>query len=225
MNITVIEDHKSSLGLNANLVAVIIFAGTLLLSIIPYVGWFAWGVGLAFFIIEKNSRFVKFQAITALVIAVIGALISVLLRIIIYAITPRTYSDFIKLAMNGGFDVLDTIDALYTITKIFLFIFAAIYVFFGVMAFLYKQVELPLIGTIAAKAGVKMDGSSGGARKAKAIGKADSTAASKAKTAPKAKAASKTKTASKAKGLACPSCGKANAAGTKFCPSCGAKLG
>jgi len=231
MKIIVVEPHKSSLGLGANLVTVIIFAGTLLLSFIPYVRWAAWVVPLVFLIVERNSRFVKFQAATALLIAVIGTLISVLLRVIIYAITPRTYNDFVKLALSGGQGVLDVINVLYTISTIFLFVFAAIYLVLGVIAFLYKQVELPVIGRIAGKAsrnefaGGKMEGPSGGAEKEK-------PAASRKKTASKEKpVASGTKTTRRqsskitASGHVCPSCGKAYTSGAKFCGACGAKLG
>jgi len=207
MNITVIEPHKSSLGLDANLVGAIIFGGTLLLSFIPFLGWIAWGVPLAFFFIEKDSRFVKFQAVTCLVIAVIGAVISIVLRIIMAVIMPRSYDlyDIYRLATRA-YSAYNAFRVVSAISTIFVIIFVAIYAIMGVMAFLYKQVELPLIGTIAAKAGAKMEGLVGGEEKGKT-------------------ASGKKKTTTKAKGSFCPSCGKSNEPGAKFCPSCGAKLG
>ena len=156
-----ISPHKSSLGLDANIAAAIVFAGMALLIWIPYVGYAAWILPLVFFFIEKESKFVKHAIITALVIGIIGAVILIIIGIIMRALgsvgTP-SFSDILNpgyyASLQRRYNLLKFFNALSVIFKI---AFVSFFVFLAAMAFMYKQINLPIIGPIAAKAAEKLE--------------------------------------------------------------------
>jgi len=55
MKTTVIQPHRSSLGLDANLAAMIIYIAAIVLSWIPFAGFISLAVPIVFFILEKES--------------------------------------------------------------------------------------------------------------------------------------------------------------------------
>ncbi|MCL2043273.1 MAG: hypothetical protein FWG89_03945 [Treponema sp.] len=144
MKTTVIQPHKSSLGMDANIAAMIIFIAMTVLSWVPYLRWAIWGVPLVFFFIEKESKFVKYQAITALIIGIGSAGISILLRI--FRTVIRIILGWRIGALVGSFTHLVNI----AITALLIYLL--------IMAVSYKQVELPVIGPIAEKNSGKPDG-------------------------------------------------------------------
>ena len=152
MKKTIIQPHKSSLGMDANVATLVIFIAMAVVGWIPYVRWFAWGVPLAFFFLEKHSGFVKFQAVQSLVLGVIWSAISLLFQIIYWATRPRLTDIFSTLnyALRGSWGIWLTL--IYIVSS--LFSLALIYLI--VMAYGYKQVELPIIGPIAQKASSKL---------------------------------------------------------------------
>ena len=152
MKKTVIQPHKSSFGMDANIAALVIFIGMAVVSWIPYLGWVAWGVPLVFFFMEKNSSFVKFQAVTALLIGVVRAALSIVLQIFIWILTPRNVYSALNLALGRGWGAWVLLGTISTIIGV---IITIIIVYMVVMAYGYKQVELPIIGPIAARASEK----------------------------------------------------------------------
>ncbi|MCL2271959.1 MAG: hypothetical protein FWC19_04025 [Treponema sp.] len=150
----VISPHKSSLGLDANIASAIIFAAVGILSWIPYLGYAAWIVPLVFFFMEKESKFVKFSSVTALVIGIISVAISIVFAIIALALTPRSLESIINFAMSGRSGILIFFSTLAIIIAI---AFTALFIFLAFMAYSYKQVKLPIVGPIAAKAAEKLD--------------------------------------------------------------------
>jgi len=161
-----ISPHKSSLGMDANIVAAIVFAGTALLSWIPYVGYAAWAIPLVFFFLEKDSKFVRFSCVTALVIEIIAVIISIIFAIIIMALTPNR-SDVLYGILNYESYRwrLGALSFFSALTVIFVVAFIVLFIFLAIMAFMYKQIKLPIIGSIAEKAANKLDNiknSSGG---------------------------------------------------------------
>ena len=151
---TKFEQHKSSLGMDANIAALIIFIAMAVVSWIPYLGWVAWAVPLVFFFIEKSSKFVRFQAVTALVVGIIRAAISIVLQIFVWILKPKDwYSTAMYLSGRGwgAWALLGTISIIVGVAITVLIVYLVI------MAYGYKQVELPIIGPIAAKASDRLD--------------------------------------------------------------------
>ena len=149
-----IEPHKSSLGFEANIASIIIFIAMAVVSWIPYLGWVAWAVPLVFFFLEKESAFVKFQAVTALIIGVIRAVLAIVLQIFIWILTPRNlYSAAMYLTGRGwgAWMLLSTISIIIGIA------ISLVILYLIFKAYKYERVELPIIGSIAAKASDKLE--------------------------------------------------------------------
>ena len=146
MKKTDILPHKSSLGMNANMASLVIFAGMIVVSWIPYLKWIAWGVPLVFFFMEKSSRFVKFQAVTALILGIVGAALSLIFQIFIWILTPKNFYSAVNLVLGRGWGAWVLLGTISTIIAVIL---AIIEVYMTWKAYTYKQVELPIIGSVA----------------------------------------------------------------------------
>jgi len=154
MKKTIIEPHKSSLGMDANIASLIIFIAMAVVAWIPYLGWIAWAVPLVFFFMEKESRFVKFQAVTALIVGIIRAAFTIIFQIFVWILTPKDWVSAVNYLYGRGWGpwvLLGTISSIVGILLTILIIYLII------MAYGYKQVELPLIGPYATKISEKLD--------------------------------------------------------------------
>ncbi|MCL1806108.1 MAG: hypothetical protein FWG31_00215 [Oscillospiraceae bacterium] len=156
MKTTQIPPHKSSLGMDANITVLIVFLGMILFGWIPYVSWIAFAVPLVFFILEKESKMVKFYCVNALIIGVVWSVISIIMQILRIATGPKYESYFgIRVPVTLGNSAV-----WWTTFLIEMLIGLAIT---GLVAYLlycawnYKQVEVPVIGPIAAKVSGKLD--------------------------------------------------------------------
>jgi len=154
MKKTVIEPHKSSLGMEANIAVIIVYAAMAVVSWMSYLGWFAWVVPLAFFYIEKESKFVKFQSAQALLIGVASAAVSIVLRIFIWILTPRDIYSTLNYVMGRGWGAWRLVGTLATIFGIAFTLLEA-YIIFN--AYFYKQVELPAVGPAVVKVSEKLE--------------------------------------------------------------------
>ena len=155
MNTTIIQPHKSSVGMDANITVLIIYISMAVVSWIPFVGYAAWVVPMVFFFLEKDSKFVKYQAIQALIIGIVRVLISTVFAIIIWAITPRGLAGLMSMAFGGGLGAWVVLGAISTLIGLAIM---GLIIFLVIMAYGYKQVELPLLGPIATKASEQLDG-------------------------------------------------------------------
>jgi uncharacterized membrane protein len=201
MKTTAITPHKSSFGLDANILSVLIFIVMAALSWVTYLAWVAWIVPLVVIIMEKESGFVKFQASTALVVGVILVAIIILFRIIIWIMTPRDLYAVANFALGKGYEVMKFLIMLVRIIRA---VFMVLILYLAFMAYSYKQVELPIIGSIANKAGAKLNNVN-----------VNQQSDNNQQESPNAK---------KKDHVFCGECGAKNAAGTKFCGSCGKAL-
>jgi uncharacterized membrane protein len=154
MKTTIIEPHKSSFGMDANIVSLLIFIIIAVVSWVPYLGWLAWAVPLVFFLIEKNSKFVKFQAVQALVIGIIRAAIVIILQIFIWILTPKDFQSALNYLSGRGWGAWALLGTFSTIIGLAI---TVLIVYLVIMAYGYKQVELPFIDPIAAKASDKLE--------------------------------------------------------------------
>jgi len=140
--------------MDANIASIIIFIAMAVVSWIPYLGWVAWAVPLVFFYLEKNSGFVKFQAVTALIIGIIWAAISIVLQIFTWILIPRDIYSAVSYLSGRGWGPWMLLGAISTIVGLAA---TALSVFLIYSAWGYKQVELPVIGPIAAKVSEKLN--------------------------------------------------------------------
>lgn len=209
-----IEPHKSSLGMDANIASLVIYVAMAVVSWLPYLGWLSWCVPLVFFFMEKQSKFVKFQAVNALVIGVIRAALAIVFQILIWAATPKTvYGALTGLgAAFGAYAILGFIS-----TLIGLAITVAI-IYFVYMAWNYKQVELPVIGPIAVKAAEKLSTVNIGANQPAGSQKADDNGGAETNTE-----TGENKADEKQSAVTCQNCGAELEGQSAFCPKCGTK--
>ena len=197
MKTTKIEPHKSSLGFDANIASIVIYIAMAVVSWIWLFSWVAWAVPLVFFFLEKESKFVKFQAVQALVIGVIRAGLAIVFQIFIWILTPSGYYGAAWYLTGRGWGAWALLGTLSTIIAIAI---SLVVLYLIYKAYKYEQVELPVIGKIAAKASDKLNTVN--------IGQSGNNAAS----------------GSQGAGAFCPHCGKQIQNGVKFCGSCGKEI-
>ena len=137
--------HKSSMGnLNANVMALLCYIASVVVSLIPVVRYVAWLAPLALFLMEKQSKFVKFHAMQSfllhIVSAVLGFLVSVVLGGIlgVSAMSAATY--YVATGLAG------IISLLTSAISLVILVFAIIAM---VGAYQYKETHIPVIGDIA----------------------------------------------------------------------------
>ncbi|MCL2604761.1 MAG: zinc ribbon domain-containing protein [Defluviitaleaceae bacterium] len=206
MKITNIKPHKSSLGIDANIIVLFVFALMAIIWWVPYLRYIAWGIPLAIFFMEKESKFVSFQACTAITVGILRAAIDLLLIILIRIITPSTPTT-IQAIFNYNYGAaLRRLDIALSLAG-FAFVVGVILTVcvagLAVAALLYKELKLPLIGAIAEKASAKLSNMN--------INLQSGTVANNT-------------TVNADRPVFCGSCGAKNDAGTKFCGECGQLL-
>lgn len=136
-----VNPHRSSLGMDANVMALICYLAAFVLAWIPIVQYVAWAAPLVIFFIEKESPFVKFHAIQALILEAISWVFTVIFGIIIAA-SWRSYVYGYGLAGVGILGVLGTI------ISIIITVFAIIAM---VKAYGYFEYKIPVVGNLAEK--------------------------------------------------------------------------
>ena len=151
MKKTIIQPHKSSLGMDANLAVLLTYIGMAVISWLPYIGYIAWAVPIVIFFMEKESKFVKFQAVQALIIGIVREVIAIIFAIIVWAVTPKDIVGILTLNSWGAAAFVGGISVIVGIAITILIIYVV------VMAYGYKQVEIPVIAPIAAKASEKLE--------------------------------------------------------------------
>jgi uncharacterized membrane protein len=221
MKKTVIQPHKSSLGIDANIIALVIFVVMAIVWWIPYLRYLAWCVPAVIFFIEKESKFVKFQACTAIAIGILRAAIEIIMEILIRIITPTMPSLSslnvltFRADMASALRRLDIALFLYEASIIIGIVLTVGIAVLGVMALLYKQIKLPLIGFIAEKLSSKLSNVNLNIN----INTQNNTNTDTAANNPPDNTSG-----SAAKPIFCGECGAKNEAGTKFCGGCGNPL-
>jgi len=159
MKTTPIAPHKSSLGLDANLVALIALGAAALFAWIPWVGIITFAAPLVFFFLEKESKFVKFQAVQATIIGAAISVINLIFTIIGLIVKPRwVYESYYGYRVPVDFKGSQALYSTFGVINYILIL--ADFVALGYaayMAFTYKSVELPVVGPIAEKMSAKLE--------------------------------------------------------------------
>lgn len=152
MKTTIIEPHKSSLGLDANGAALIAYIAMVAVSWLPIVGYATWVIPLVILFVEKNSKFVKFQAAQALLIGIVRSVLAMIFAAIVWVLTPKDIYGLMYWQHN-----LTAAWIIGAISVIVGLAITALVVYLAIMAYGYKQVELPIISKVAAQASSKLD--------------------------------------------------------------------
>lgn len=142
------KPHKSSLGLDGNIVMLLAYFGSILLCFIPFLNSISWIVPLVIFLLEKDSDYVRFHAVQALFLEILGVIISVVLGLIIAILaTFAIFNSSVSAITIAGFT---TIITLATPTIMFIFSIVA-----AVKGWTYECYKIPIIGDIAEKFTIK----------------------------------------------------------------------
>lgn len=145
----IFEPHKSSIGnLDANVITIIAYLGSTILGFIPGIRYVAFLVPIIIFVIEKESKFVKFHSMQAILLSAVGVVLSIILAIIISIATAA----IIHSGGYGALGVLSILSLLIWIIAIALFVFSIIA---AVKSYKYEIYKLPLIGNWAEKIALK----------------------------------------------------------------------
>lgn len=139
--------HKSSLGLDANLVMLIAYFGGALLSFFPVVRYVSFAVPIVLFFIEKASPYVKFHAAQAIMLQVISAVFSIVVAIIT-GIATACAATLNLSATLGLLAVVGILSVLSYIVSIVLLVFEIICV---VKSWKYESYKMPVVGGLAEK--------------------------------------------------------------------------
>ena len=143
MTVTV-EPHKSSLGMEANIAVLIAYLGGVVVSWIPVIGYVAFLVPLLIFILEKESKFVRFHAMQGFTLNILGMLLGLIFTIIITIV-----SGYIAYSSPGtAVALVGATGVLGIIVSLAILVLAIIAVVNG---FQYKEYHLPVLGNLAEK--------------------------------------------------------------------------
>ena len=144
-----VEQHKSSLGLDANIMAMLCYIGAFVLSWIPVIKYIAWACPLVFFLLEKQSSFVKFHAMQALILEAAAWVFQVVFGIIIAATAvSNIYNFYSYSAYRTTFGVAGVLGAILIIVELALTVFAIIAL---IKAYNYVEYKIPVVGNFAEK--------------------------------------------------------------------------
>jgi len=151
MKTNIVEPHKSKLGLDANMAVMLMYILIILMTFvswIPFVGvlgnllWIVLPVVLL--IMDRESEFIKYQAVQALIIGLVRTVISIVLGI------PQF---IINVFFDGGILAL----LLWLLSSLISLVIVALTVYLLLMALGYKQVELPGLSTAVVKLNAAFD--------------------------------------------------------------------
>lgn len=143
-----VNPHRSSLGMDANIMALLCYLAAFVLGWIPVVKWIAPFAPLVIFFIEKESPFVKFHAMQAFILQVISWIIGIIVAIIsAIAVSTISYSDPFG-SFGASLGIISVLSVISVIIGIILTVFAIIAM---VKAHGYFEYKIPAVGNLADK--------------------------------------------------------------------------
>lgn len=135
--------HKSSLNIDANVLALLIYVGAYFLGMLSN-GWLAFALPLILFFVEKTSRFVRFHAMQSMVLQVVSFVLGIVVSIVSggVALTSILAGDV------AGLLALLPIFLILSLIGLVIFIFTIIA---AVKSYKYEAYEIPVVGGLAQK--------------------------------------------------------------------------
>jgi uncharacterized membrane protein len=147
-----VNPHKSSLGMDANTLALLCYVAAFVLSWIPVIKYIAWAAPLVIFFLEKGSPFVKFHAMQAFLLEAVSWVFQVVFGIIIAIAWASYAASFSYSTLGASVGVAGVLGVILVIIGIILTIFAIIAL---IKAGGYFEYKIPVIGNLAEKWGKK----------------------------------------------------------------------
>lgn len=145
-----VEPHSSSLGMEANIAVLIAYLGGVVIGWIPWFSYIAFLLPLIIFILEKESKFVRFHAMQSCSLCILDLVISLLLIVVSRLIAPSLYYSSPGIALS--------IISAVSFTGVLISLAILVVVIIGVInTFQYKEYRLPLLSDLADKLLVKGD--------------------------------------------------------------------
>lgn len=143
-----VNPHRSSLGMDANIMALLCYLAAFILGWIPVIKYVAPLAPLVIFFLEKQSPFVKFHAMQAFIIQVISWAIGIIFSIIIaIAWSSVAYGDIYG-SFSASLGITGVLGAISAIIGVVLTIFDIIAM---VKAHGYFEYKVPVVGGLAEK--------------------------------------------------------------------------
>jgi uncharacterized membrane protein len=143
-----VNPHRSSLGMDANIMALLCYLAAFVLGWIPIIKWVAPLAPLVIFFIEKESPFVKFHAMQAFILQVISWIIGIIVAIIsAIAVSTISYSDPFG-SLSASLGIVTVLSVITVIIGIILTIFDIIAM---VKAHGYFEYKIPVVGNLSEK--------------------------------------------------------------------------
>lgn len=144
-----VPPHKSTIGgLDANVVALFTYLSSIILSFIPFLEYIAWLAPLIFFLVEKQSPFVRYHSMQAFIINLFGLAVNVVVGVIIGGILMASfYTGGYYGAIGGGIVSVIISIIVYSV----LIVIAVFEIIAMVKAYRYEEYEMPIIGRLAHK--------------------------------------------------------------------------
>ncbi|NLF80373.1 MAG: DUF4870 domain-containing protein [Clostridia bacterium] len=134
--------------MDANLLALLVYLAPIILAWIPVVKYVAWAVPLVVFFIEKDSKFVKFHSMQAILLSAVGAVLGLIFSLIKAGVIAGSYA-------SGYGVVVGALGLVYLWARRLALIITIIIIVFEIIAMVraygYVAYRIPLIGNWAAK--------------------------------------------------------------------------
>lgn len=143
-----VNPHKSSLGMDANLLAMLAYIATGVLAWIPGIRYFAWAAPLVLFFIEKDSGFVRFHAMQAFILNAIGAILGFIVSVVVAGAVAASLYTYDYNAFSASLGALGIISFIAFAISIVITVFAIIAL---IKANGYIEYKIPLVGKFAEK--------------------------------------------------------------------------
>jgi uncharacterized membrane protein len=149
-----VNPHKSSLGLEANILALLSYIAAFVLSWIPFVQYVAWLAPLVIFLLEKQSPFVKFHSMQALLLEVILWVFQVVIAIITAVVSAAMLSVYSTMyyydygSLSAALGIITMLGVIVLIIELVFTVFAIIAM---IKAYGYEEFKIPVLGNLAEK--------------------------------------------------------------------------
>lgn len=149
-----VAPHKSSLGMDANQMALLAYVSAIILSFIPGVRYIAWLAPIVIYILEKDSAFVRFNAMQAFVLNAAGAVLGFIVTVIIGGILSAAYHGS-GAAVGAALGAIGLVGFLSTAISVVMAVFGVLAM---IRAYGYQEYRIPIAGGIADKVASRING-------------------------------------------------------------------
>lgn len=150
-----VNTKSSILNLDANMIIVLCYLGSLIMTWIPVVGYFSWMLPLIIYLVEKENEFIKNQSFQATFFYIIITIISLLFNLIWILSFPQSYFDITDLNNFSGSILIMSIFNI--LSKLFALLITIISIIAASKTWNYIEYKIPIIGNMASKIRKYMD--------------------------------------------------------------------